>query len=228
MISKNSAVESAHRQFVLLVPPDLVLPENAGERSVLQAIPVPCGPSFLVTAGSRPPRLVTRRPARARNPLCLEPVVVHRRPYLLMLQSGEAALRRDVPNGVRQSARQSARQGVRQSVRQNGQGAWPLTLLRVKDELRMDGNSIFVSSRRGPSVFPPEEGHVGVVCPLCTVAIVENTLVFACGSCSTLLHCEDERWPQEERLECARLASTCPSCHQPIDFRQGLEWEPEL
>ena len=94
--------------------------------------------------------------------------------------------------------------------------------------MHIDGISLFVSSRRGPSVFPPSERHVGVVCPLCTVAIDARTLVFSCGSCSTLLHCEDDRWPAEQRLECARLTSTCPTCHQGIDFKEGLEWEPEL
>ena len=103
-----------------------------------------------------------------------------------------------------------------------------MTLLRVKDELRVDGTAVFVSSRRGKSVFPAELRHVGVKCPLCTVAIVENTLLFGCGACGALLHCEDERWPEQERLECARLASTCPNCHQAIDFTCGMEWEPEL
>ncbi len=42
------------------------------------------------------------------------------------------------------------------------------------------------------------------------------------------MHCEDDRWPAQQRLECARLASVCPNCQQTIDFEEGLQWEPEL
>jgi hypothetical protein len=194
-------MESAHRQFVLLVPP-----ANADDGPALQVIPVPEGPSFLAT-GSPSPRLLRRKPARAANPICLEPVVVNHRPYLLMLQGSGA---------------------LRCGVRQNGQPAWPLTLLRVGDEVQNEGKAFFVSSRRDRSVFPAEDRHVGTKCPLCTVEIVHNTMLYSCGSCGVLLHCEDERWPDDERLECAKLASTCPTCHQAIDFSEGIEWEPEL
>jgi len=136
----------------------------------------------------------------------LEPVELQRRPYLLMLHGSDHD----------------------QQVRHNGQVAWPVTLLRVKDEVRTAAGTFFVSSQRGESVFPPQEHHLGAKCPLCTLAITQETLLFACGSCGALLHCEDDRWPEDERLECARLASSCPNCQQAIDFGTGLEWEPEL
>lgn len=139
--------------------------------------------------------------------ITLEPVEFQRRQYLLMLQDG------DTPG-----------QNI---LRHNGQPAWPVTLLRVKDEVRTPAGTFFVSSRRGRSVFPPEERHLGVECPLCTLAFEKDTLVFACGSCGALLHCEDEGRPEDQRLECARMLSACPNCHEPIDFGTGLEWEPE-
>lgn len=133
--------------------------------------------------------------------ILLESVELQRQQYLLMLQADNVA-------------------------RHNGQTAWPVTLLRVKDEVRTEAGAFFVSSRRGESVFPPREEHLGIQCPLCTVPIQQDTLLFAC-SCGTLLHCEDESKPEEQRLECARMLSACPNCHQPIDFSTGLEWEPE-
>ena len=166
------------REFVMLLPGD-----TAGE---LRVLPVPETPSSPIGDG-----------------IILEPVELQRRPYLLMLQGGDQALRH------------------------NGQPAWPVTLLRVKDEVRTAAGSFFVSSKRGQSVFSPEKRHLGVQCPLCTLRVEKDTLLFACG-CGALLHCEDERWPEAERLECARLAPACPNCQQAIDFQTGIEWEPEL
>lgn len=138
--------------------------------------------------------------------IVLEPIELQHRRYLLMLQDGAAS--------------------VGHTVRHNGQTAWPVTLLRVKDEVRTAAGTFFVSSRRGESVFAPQKEHLGILCPLCTVPIQEDTLLFAC-SCGALLHCEDESRPEAQRLECARMLSTCPKCRQPIDFGTGLEWEPE-
>ncbi len=139
--------------------------------------------------------------------ITVEPVELQRRRYLLMLQGGDAP--------------------EQSSVRHNGQPAWPVTLLRVKDEVRTAAGSFFVSSQRSQSVFSPEQRHLGVQCPLCTLRVEKDTLLFACG-CGALLHCEDERWPEAERLECAKLAPACPNCQQAIDFQIGIEWEPAL
>jgi hypothetical protein len=135
--------------------------------------------------------------------ILLEPVELQRRHYLLMLQD------RNADN----------------MARHNGQAALPVTLLRVKDEVRTAAGTFFVSSRRGQSVFPPQEEHLGIQCPLCSVPIEKDTLLYACG-CGTLLHCEDETKPEDQRLECARMLSSCPKCRQPIDFSTGLTWEP--
>jgi hypothetical protein len=134
--------------------------------------------------------------------IVLEPIELQHQRYLLMLLGGAP------------------------SVRHNGQTAWPVTLLRVKDEVRTAAGTFFVSSRRSESVFAPHKEHLGIPCPLCTVPIQEDTMLFAC-SCGTLLHCEDESKPEDQRLECARMLSTCPKCNQPIDFGTGLEWEPQ-
>ena len=189
----------ATRQYVLLVP---------GSTDVL---PVPEGQSLLVNGPrTRKPRLA--RPGRHKadpgaDTITLEPVEMQRRPFLLMLHSAA---------------------GVHHGVHHNGQAAWPVTLLRVGDEVRVGGVAFFVSSQKGQSVFPPQAEHVGVACPICTVEFDKDTLLYACGSCGTLLHCEDSRWPEQKRLECARVASVCPKCQQAIDFEEGLEWEPEL
>jgi hypothetical protein len=201
--------EPSAREFVLLVPP-----AAAGAGGNLQVLPVPDGPSFLIIGRRGGPRLVgpeRRRPPRNAAAITLEPVQVQRRPYLLMLGRGA---------GVRHNSRHA--------LRHNGQPAWPVTLLRAQDEVSIDGQTLYISAQRGQSVFPPAAHHLGRKCPLCTLAIEKDTLLCACAFCATVLHCEDERWPEEKRLECGRLAGSCPKCQQPLDFREGLEWEPEL
>jgi len=136
--------------------------------------------------------------------IVLEPVELQRRQYLLMMVEDNA----------------------RSLVRHNGETAWPITLLRVKDEIRTGAGTFYVSFSRGRTVFPPEKQHLGAPCPLCTVPFAEDTLLYACR-CGAVLHCEDESKSEDQRLECARMLSTCPKCHQPIDFNTGLEWEPE-
>ena len=191
---------AATLQFVLLFAEP--------KRDSLQALPVPEGPSFLLTGPRRRnPRLAPAHKARpAVGSITLEPVELQRCPYLLMLHPVDHSAPR---------------------VHHNGQRAWPVTLLRVGDEVHVGGQALFVSSQRSQAIFPPEQSHLGVKCPLCTLEIGKQTLVFACG-CGVLMHCEDDRWPAQQRLECARLASVCPNCQQTIDFEEGLQWEPEL
>ena len=196
---------AAPLQFVLLFA--------EARRDKLQALPVPDGPSFLLTGPRRrSPRLAQPVAQPAAGSITLEPVELQRCPYLLMLHSVDQADQAD---------------HTAPRVHHNGQRAWPVTLLRVGDEVRVGGQALFVSSQRSQAIFPPEQRHLGVKCPLCTLEIGKQTLLFACG-CGVLMHCEDDRWPAQQRLECARLASVCPNCQQTIDFEEGLQWEPEL
>ena len=192
--------------------------------SSLRVLPVPDGLSYLSVdcnppAGGNPPvghkkrrrepRLTRRKPRSSAATIIFEPVRVHNQLQLLMLHD--------------QGGFDTA--GVR--VRHNGQRALPVTLLSLRDELHIDGHDYFVSARRGDSIGRPEDRHVGTQCPFCRVVIQADTRVWSC-SCGAALHHEDERWPQEQRLECATLASVCPNCQGDIEFGQGLEWEPEL
>ena len=225
----ENETHTAQRELVILLPAaaptsaesDASTTRTKGTRatgaSSLRVLLVPDGLSYLLVgcdrAGCkrrrREPRLTRRKPRSSAATITFEPLRVHNQLQLLMLHD---------QGGVGTA-------GVR--VRHNGQRALPVTLLSLRDELHIDGHDYFVSARRGDSVGRPEERHLGTQCPFCRVAIQADTRVWSC-SCGAALHHEDEGWPEEQRLECATLASVCPNCQGDIEFGQGLEWEPEL
>jgi hypothetical protein len=51
--------------------------------------------------------------------------------------------------------------------------------------------------------------------------------VFVC-SCGALLHHDDERVVEGERLECATLPSECPKCRAALELKSGYDHVPEL
>jgi hypothetical protein len=168
----------------------------------LRSLEVPQRPSRLVTSKRRRPRLLVlpRTPGAG---VVFESISMHNQRYLLMLLAGNAG------------------------AHLNGRRAGPVSLLRVRDEVETSGYRFFVSVHRASAVTAPEPRHLHATCPFCRLQIAAGTQVFSC-SCGTVLHCEDERWPEEARLPCATLSSTCPNCRQAITFAEGLEWEPSL
>ena len=190
---------AADHSFVLLhAHPDAA---PTSERA-LRALSVPVPPSYLVAGSRRQPRLTQARP-RDGSRIVVEPITIHNQRFLLLLV------------------------GAGGDVHHNGQPVGPVTLLRVRDEVHTGGHRFFVSVQRASGLSEPQSHHLGTTCPFCRLAIEAGTRVFECA-CGTLLHCEDERWPEESRLACAEPTSSCPNCKQPIIFEAGLEWEPAL
>jgi hypothetical protein len=163
---------------------------------------VPTQPVFLVGSPRRRWRLDPRAPRQARGAVVLEEVRQGGRPVLLMLcgQAGQA--------------------------RRNGRLAAPVEVLQVGDEIRCRGREFFVSRYHGRRVAMAMDQRVGKPCPLCRTEVESGQQVYSC-TCGAALHCVDDPGvPAEDRLECARLTSTCPHCGQDIDFSEGLAWEP--
>ena len=64
-------------------------------------------------------------------------------------------------------------------------------------------------------------------CQLCRTPVGEGRRVFVC-SCGALLHHDDERVAEGERLECATLPRECPKCRAALELKAGFEYVPEL
>ena len=117
-------------------------------------------------------------------------------------------------------------EGQTAGVLHNGSEALPVNVLRVGDEIRVNGVDLFVSRQRGQRVCAASEAQIGQSCPLCRSSITTGQRIYSCA-CGTALHLEGDEVPEADRLVCAELASTCPTCSQSIEFAQGLEWQPE-
>jgi hypothetical protein len=143
--------------------------------------------------------------AGADEELLLEGVAVGRQPYLLLLSPGQ------------------------RRPRVNGQWAPRVALLNVRDQVQLpDGTVWHVTLYTGSALGRPEAEHVGKECPVCRLRLTPETTVYVCPSCATATHCEGEDRPADERLECIRLSSECPSCGGPVVLGQGYTYLPEL
>jgi hypothetical protein len=113
--------------------------------------------------------------------------------------------------------------------RVNGRLAPRVCLLRLGDQLLLDdGRLLHLSAfQRSPIVSASEE-QAGSLCPICRTTIEPGTRVFCCPSCGLLLHCEKRAEPDDEnRLECAKLRSDCPSCRNPVNLSGGFQYVPD-
>jgi hypothetical protein len=114
------------------------------------------------------------------------------------------------------------------SARVNGVSLTPMSLLGEGDQFQLTSCCVFhVSLFRRPQVEKASGSHVGKVCPICRVPIGEGVMTYVCPGCEARMHCEDDETPQQDRLECARMTSTCPVCSAAVVFEQGFSYYPE-
>jgi len=118
------------------------------------------------------------------------------------------------------------RRGAAESVRVNGLPAAELSVLRLRDEVRIGARdalhlTVWCETRIGPA---PEERQ-GDLCPVCRTPLAQAP-VYQCP-CGLFLHLMGDEVPERDRLECARTRSTCSQCEQEIRLVGGYLYEPE-
>lgn len=123
-------------------------------------------------------------------PFAFEAVKVDGRPCLLVEQRGDAEL----------------------SV--NGLQSPPIAVLRAGDVVRLGSTSpayeVVFKSRAWIGMATPD--MTGKTCAFCRTT-VQGHRVVRCG-CGAILH--HDQATADQRLECAGLSRTCPSCEQPL------------
>ncbi len=171
--------------------------DAAGEYALLE---VPDHIAYLTAPNGR--AAAFRRHYQRREPsLLFEPILVRRRPSLLVM----------TPNNV--------------GMRINGLPAPRMALLRVGDELALDATTFLrIGEYRRMSFDKPPGDVVGQRCGGCRTPVAADALVYSCD-CGELLHFEQPPKPEDERLECALVASQCPSCRDELPSPEGeLRW----
>ena len=149
-------------------------------------------------------KLLKHRPKSTRDYIALEPVASGRRLELILLN----------PCGL--------------SGRVNGVFLPPVSLLEEGDQFQLSIGCVFhISLFRRPRVEKASGSQVGKICPICRVVIEEGVVTYVCPSCEARMHCEDEEKAEQDRLECARMTSTCPVCSAAVVFEQGFSFYPE-
>ena len=177
------------------------------ERNVpeFETLAVPEGVSYLRrqrTMGKI--KLLKHKPKSTRDHAVLEPVARNRTLELLLLNPFDL------------------------SGRVNGVSLTPISLLGEGDQFQLTSGCVFhVSLFRRPRVERASGSHVGKTCPICRVPIAEGVRTYVCPSCEARMHCEDEERAEQDRLECARMTSTCPVCSAAVVFEQGFSYYPE-
>lgn len=166
---------------------------------------VPEGSSYLQHQRSRGQnKLSKHKPKSARAYVVLEPVARNRTLELLLLNPLDL------------------------SGRVNGVSLTPISLLGEGDQFQLTSGCVFhVSLFLRPRVERASGSHVGEICPICRVPIEKDVLTYVCPSCEARMHCEDDQKPEQDRLECARMTSTCPVCSAAVVFEQGFSYYPE-
>jgi hypothetical protein len=114
-------------------------------------------------------------------------------------------------------------------VRLNGVAAPPVAVLRIRDQVQIDGDFLLhVSQFTRPYHGPAASEHAGRDCPVCLTPIEERSLIFICPYCQTALHAQGEETPVADRLECHLSSSTCPCCNLPLAREEGYAYVPQL
>lgn len=112
------------------------------------------------------------------------------------------------------------------SIRVNGLPAPALTLLRLRDEVRIgERAALHLTAWRSPRLGPAPEEQAGDKCPVCRSKLGKSR-AYQCP-CGHFLHLMGDEVPEADRLECARLASRCPACEEEIRLKAGYLYEPE-
>lgn len=200
-------------QLCLIIEHQLIAYEAIGEDGQrrkcsapqFDTLAVPEGVSYLRrqrTMGKI--KSLKHKPKSTRDYVVLEPVARNRTLELLLLNSFNL------------------------SGRVNGVSLTPISLLEEGDQFQLTSGCVFhVSLFRRPRVEKASESHVGKICPICRVPIEKDVLTYVCPSCEARMHCEDDKKPEQDRLECARMTSTCPVCSAAVVFEQGFSYYPE-
>jgi hypothetical protein len=210
--TRPGALAAGGQQFELLVEPLCEQVESAeapggGEPGQPDAlwIEVPASePCYLVTAPGKPPRVVSEPPVSKARVSVLETIAHEQQKYLMIIPAD--------------------------GMRHNGMPMPPVAVLRVGDQVRVDGQWLLhVWRRTRPYVGPPPEECIGDPCSYCRINFTPNTVVYKCPHCGTPVHCESPDSPSDKQvgpLECARLMSQCHHCESPIELRERQEYVP--
>lgn len=106
-------------------------------------------------------------------------------------------------------------------LRLNGRPAPPLVLLRIGDELQLEGLSLHLTEFLGGGAELLPAHREGAPCGLCRQPISATTPVIIC-TCNEVLHLEEA-----PGLDCAAQGD-CPTCERPLQLEGGWAWTPEV
>jgi hypothetical protein len=113
------------------------------------------------------------------------------------------------------------------SVRINSAPAPRVATLQVGDRVRLGaGPLLHLALYNRPAIGPPGPEMQGKVCPVCRLPLSGDTTVYTCAGCGAGLHCEGPERDDQDRLECVRICSACPTCTAPINLTEGYLHDP--
>ena len=108
----------------------------------------------------------------------------------------------------------------------DGLPAPPVVRLAVGQRVDLPpGVTLHVSGLAG-AVGPLDAELAGDPCPVCRVPLAAGDRAWVCPRCAAALHQQGEEVPAADRLACAGLSNTCPSCQGPVDAAGGLIHDP--
>ena len=169
----------------------------------LTALEVPSsGPAYLAIESGEVPQVLSEAPVGEAGVSILETIRHEYQPYLVMLPGA--------------------------GIRVNGLPVPPVAILRAGDQIRAEGECLLhVSLLTGPRIGPPPDDKIGEECPYCRVKFTADRTAYVCPHCGTAYHCEGDEREENDRLECARLASECYHCHKPLILEERYEYVPD-
>jgi hypothetical protein len=116
----------------------------------------------------------------------------------------------------------------RRTAAVNGVPAPRVALLSIKDQVEiLQTHLLHVSGFFRPVIGPPGPELVNEMCMVCQTPFKADTRIVRCWCCNLPLHAEGEERPAADRLECARLHSSCPRCSANIMWSEGFVYIPE-
>src|SRR5262245_47797429 len=183
-----------------------LLLERQGDKadSAPQPLTVPCGSSRLSLLSGLAPQLTEDLEAEG---VLLEPVQHDHQIFLMALSQGP------------------------QRLRVNGHHAPAVALLPEGAHIQLDEETaLHVAIFHRPRIETAAPDVIGKTCPICLTPFTAAppTTVYHCWNCGLIAHCEGEERPEDERLECIKLAPTCPACEAPVVMTHGYTWRREL
>lgn len=203
---KGSAVRTGTSEELRLIVDRVFFPSAPPESDSpdVETIRLPSRPGYLIVQADGAVTLAER--PRVGACLLVEPIHTGPRPQLLAVTLPDAP-----------------------PIRFNGHPATRVRLLRVGDQLLLGSTALLhVTVLNRPQIGVPSSEQLGVECPLCRTPIARNDEVFTCSGGCTLHHTSAPVGSDGTVLECAKVASHCPSCMRAIVLEKGLAYVPEL